>query len=62
MYENTPREREYLCLVLQPPEGGREDQSVVVAFELRPVIMTLGMPVLLTESFVGYQLLPVHHN
>jgi hypothetical protein len=62
VYEDATREGEYLSLVLQPTEGSRKDQSVIVTLELRSVVMTFGMTVLLTESFVGYQLLPIHHN
>ena len=62
MHENTARKGEHLGLVLQSPEGGRKDQSVIVTLELRPVIMTFWMTVFLTESLVGYQLLPIHHN
>ena len=53
---------EYLGLVLQTTERGGEDQAIIVAFELRPVVVTLRMTVLLTKTFVGYQLLPIHHN
>ena len=60
--EDTAREGEYLCLVLQASEWSRENEAVVVALELRPVIMPLGMFMLLSEPLVGYQLLPIHHN
>ena len=62
VYEDASREGEHLCLVLQPAEGGWEDETVVVALELRTIVVTFGMTVLLAESFVGYQLLPIHHN
>ena len=62
MYEDTTWQREYLRLVLQATERGGKDQPVVVAFELRTVIMTLGMTMLLSEAFVGNKLLPIHHN
>lgn len=62
VYKDTSRQGEHLCLVLQTTERGRENESVVVAFELRPVIVPLRMFVLLSEPFVGYKLLPIHHN
>ena len=61
MDEDTARQREDLSLVLQPTEWGRKDKTVVVAFELCTIIMTLWVTVLLPQSFIGYQLLPIHH-
>ena len=52
VHEDAARQGEYLCLVLQSAERSRENQTVVVAFELRPVVMSLGMPILLPESLV----------
>ena len=60
MYEDAAREREHLRLVLHASEWGREDEAVVVAFELRPVVMAFRMPYFLPQTFVGYELLPVH--
>ena len=74
VYEDATRERKHLRLVLQAAEGGRENQTVVVAFELRPdsrvvrlaytqpFVMPFWMTMLLSEALVGYQLLPIHHN
>ena len=62
MDEDTARQREDLSLVLQPTEWGRKDKTVVVAFELCTIIMTLWVTVLLPQSFIGYQLLPIHHT
>ena len=62
VHKDASRQGEHLSLVLQASERSRKDQPVVVAFELRAVIMALRMTVLLTEPFVGYQLLPIHHN
>ena len=52
VYEDAAGQRKHLCLVLQSAEGSRENQAVVVAFELRPVVMSLGMPILLPEPLV----------
>jgi hypothetical protein len=46
------RQREYLCLVLQSAEGCRKYQTVVVAFELCTVVMTLGMAMFLPQALV----------
>ena len=62
VYEDTAREREYLGLVLKTTERGRKDQTIIVALELRPVVVALWMAVFLPKALVGYELLPVHHN
>lgn len=62
MNEDATREGEHLCLVLQATERGRENETIVVAFELRTVIVTLGVAILLPQSLIGYQLLPIHHT
>ena len=62
MYKHTPRKGKHLGLVLQTSEGSRENQPVVVALKLRPVIMTLTVTLLLSQAFVGYKLFPVHHH
>ena len=61
MNEDATREGEHLCLVLQATERGRENETIVVAFELRTVVVTLGVAILLPQSLIGYQLLPIHH-
>ena len=48
-------------IVLQTTERSRENQTVIVAFKLRTVIMALRVTMLLSEALIGYQLLPVHH-
>ena len=60
MDEDTARQREHLCLVLQTSERCREDKTVIVALELRAIVVTLGVAVFLPKPFVGYELLPVH--
>ena len=60
VHEDTSRKWEHLRLVLQPAEGSREDEPVVIALEFASVVVTLGVSFLLSEPFVGYQLLPVH--
>ena len=62
VYEDASRQWEYLRLVLQPAKRCRENQSVVVAFKLRAVVVPLGMAVLLPQPFVRYQLFPVHNR
>ena len=62
MDKHAARQWEYLSFVLKTTEWGREDQTIIVAFELRPVIVTLWVTVFLTQAFVGNQLLPIHHN
>ena len=54
--EDAARQGEHLCLVLQPAEGSREDEAVVVALELRSVVVALGVAILLPESLVGNEL------
>lgn len=60
MYEDASREREYLCFILKTAERGGEDQTVVIALELRTVVMAWAMTVLLSETFVADELFPVH--
>ena len=62
VHKDTARQGEHLCLVLQAAEGRRENQPVVVALELRAVVVPLQVPLLLSQPLVRYQLLPVHHN
>ena len=62
VHEDAARQREYLCLVLQSAKGCREYQSVVVALEFRAVVVTLAVLRLLAQSFVRYELFPVHHG
>ena len=45
--EDATREGEHLRLVLQAAEGCREDETVVVALELRAVVVALQVAVLL---------------
>jgi hypothetical protein len=56
MYEDASWKRENLGLVLQTAERGRENQSVIVALELCPVVMALGMTMLLSEALIRYKL------
>ena len=61
--EDAAWQRKHLCLVLHTTERSREDKAVVVAFELRAVVVALGVAQLLSESLVRYELLPIHcHN
>ena len=52
VYEDAARKRKHLRLVLQTTERGREDQPVIIAFELRAVIVALWMAVLLPQSLI----------
>ncbi len=58
--ENAARKGEYLRLVLKSAERSREDKTVVVALELRTIVEAVSVSILLTETLVGYQLLPIH--
>ena len=60
--EDAAREGEHLCLVLQTTERSGENQTVVVAFKLRTIVVALGVAVFLPKALIGYQLLPIHHN
>ncbi len=62
MHEDAARQGEHLGLVLHPAEGRREDEAVVVALELAAVVVPLYVAVFLSQPFVGYELLPVHHK
>ena len=57
--KDLPREGEDLRLILQPAEGGTEDQSVVV-----PLVVgspgLLGCRLLLTKALTRHELRPVH--
>ena len=61
VHEDAAWQREHLRLVLQTTERGREDQTVIVALELRAVIVALRVTMFLPETLIGYQLLPIHH-
>lgn len=56
MYENAAWQRENLRLVLHTAERSREDETVVVALELRAVVVAVDVQVFLPESLVGYKL------
>ena len=43
MNEYFPWKWEYLCLILQSSEGGREDKSVVVSLEVGTIFLLLAM-------------------
>jgi len=60
VYKDRTRQGENLSLVLQSSESRREDEPVVVAFELRPVVVALGMLMLLSETLVRYEFNPFH--
>ena len=62
VHKDTSREWKYLGFVLQTTERSRENQTVVIALELCSVVVALRMTMLLTETLVRYQLLPIHHN
>ena len=60
--EDASRQWKHLSLVLQTAKRSRENQSVVVAFKLRPFVFSVRMKILLSEPFVRYKLLPIHHT
>ena len=53
MHEDASRQGEYLGLVLKPTEGSGENQAVIVAFELRSVVVALGVAMLLSETLLS---------
>ena len=61
VHKDATRKRENLRFVLQKTEGSGENQAVIIALEFRSVIMALGVAMLLSETLIRYQLLPVHH-
>ena len=48
VHKYASRQREHLCFVLHAAEWRREDEPVVVTFELRPVIMSFCVAVFLS--------------
>lgn len=60
MNENAAWQWKHLCFVLESAKGCREDESVVVALEFCAVVLSLEVEMLLSEAFIGYELLPVH--
>ena len=60
MHENTSGQREYLRLVLKATKRGREDKPIVIALELRAQFGVSLVAVLLTQTFVGDKLFPIH--
>ena len=47
-------------LVLQSSERCRVNQSVAVTLEFRAIVVSKGVTLFLSETLVGYELLPVH--
>ena len=62
MHKDTARQGEHLRLVLQAAEGCREDKAVVVALELRAVVVAQAVAMLLAEALVGDKSLPIHNE
>ena len=60
MDEDAPWQGKYLGLVLQTTEWSREDESVVIALEFCAVVLALDVQMLLSEAYVGNELMPVH--
>ena len=60
VHENTSGQREYLRLVLKATKRGREDKPIVIALELRAQFGMSLVAVLLTQTFVGDKLFPIH--
>jgi hypothetical protein len=52
MYKNTSWQGEHLRLVLQSAKRRRKYQTVVIAFELGAIIVTLCVAMFLPQSFV----------
>lgn len=60
VYEDAPREREHLGLVLQPSERRGENEAVEVALEVAADPLLRVVVVFETKSFVAHQLRPRH--
>ena len=60
MHEDTARKGEHLSLVLQSSERCGINQSVAVTLEFRAVVVSKGVTFFLSETLVGYELLPVN--
>ena len=60
VHEYASWQWKYLSFVLQSSERRREDEAVVVALKFGTVVFVFCVNCLLSESFVGYELLPVH--
>jgi hypothetical protein len=58
--EDAAWEWKDLSLVLQTTEWSREDEPVVIALEFRAVVLALDVKMLLSEAYVGNELMPVH--
>ncbi|OAV73957.1 hypothetical protein Barb7_02627 [Bacteroidales bacterium Barb7] len=59
MHKDAARKREYLRLILQPSEGGREDKAVIIPLEIGTVMFPLSIG-FHTETLVGQELCPLH--
>ena len=53
VYENATRQGENLRLVLQPSEGGGEDQPIIIALKVCPFMLPF-MVSLDAETLTGY--------
>ena len=62
VYKDASRERKHLGLVLKSAKWSRKNQSVVVAFELRPLVFPVRVEMLLPEPFIRNKLFPIHHT
>ena len=60
MHKDTTWKREHLSLVLQSSERCGVNQSVAITLEFRAVVVSKGVTIFLSETLVGYELLPVH--
>jgi len=58
--EDAARQWKDLCLVLEASEGGGEDETVVVAFELGTVVFAADVQVFLPKPFIRDKLKPIH--
>ena len=62
VYKDAPWQREHLCLVLHPAEGGRKDEPVVVALKLTPALHVGLGSTFLAEPLRRNQIYPVQNN
>jgi hypothetical protein len=62
MHKNAARQREHLGLVLQPAEGCRENETVIIPEKSRAVILMGGLNTLHAQTLCRNKSLPIHYQ
>ena len=60
MHEYASGQRKHLCLVLQSPEWGGENKSVIVPEKVRTVISVSWVDIFHSQAFACYKSFPIH--